>query len=106
MNTGPQASVVVSVEITAEDIAQGIEGDCEACPVARALGRATGDGVSVDSDVIVFHGRHARQHFSMNTPKEFAIFITRFDGFGAEHVEPFSYDLTLPAWIVAGEEAA
>lgn len=106
MNHGPQASVVVSVEVTSRDIELGKAGNCEHCPVARALERAVGCGVSIDTEIIVFYGTSVMRRFTMYTPKEFAVFITRFDDLGAEFVEPFTLDLSVPAWIVADAEAA
>lgn len=104
MESGPQATIVVRVDVTDEDIAHGIEGDCEHCPIARAVGRATGCFVSVDSAALLFAPARARI-FSMNTPQEFGLFMHRFDNYGRGMVEPFIYDLPVPAWVVEGRAA-
>ncbi len=86
------------IEVTANDIAKGAQDDCEACPVARAVRRATGLPAEVDS-VRITLDRNGPRRQVLPTPKDVETFIYDFDGFDAEeedaesYVKPFAFDL-------------
>lgn len=82
------------IEVTAEDIRDGIRNSCRLCPVARAIQRATGlDLVWVSSSFVEF--RHQDQPLKvLDLPSEAAKWIRDYDlGRG---MQPFSFDLPIP----------
>ena len=89
--------MLVTVEVTADDIRNGSPGSTCNCPVALALTRVMsrdyfirvyGSSVSTDYDDFMF-----------DLPSEATEFIASFDE--GEHVEPFSFEMDLPDWTVA-----
>ena len=86
----------IQVNVTANDIALGIEDDCHYCPVARAIARATGlkcDQVAVCTEQIDF--MDCKPLESAGTPDKVGNFICEFDGDGALSVQPFNFELTI-----------
>lgn len=84
--------VTRKVEVTAEDIQKGVQLNCDACPVHRALSR-----VFPEFDKIVVHEQEALVEYQgwsrkVNFPEEAEKFIRAFDR-NHESVEPFSFDL-------------
>lgn len=80
----------ITVEVTAEDIANGVKGKCTSCPVARALSRAAGEPWSVAFDYATRERDCARAWL---TPK-CRTFIEDFDC--GEPVAPFSFTIEVP----------
>jgi hypothetical protein len=86
------------IEVTAEDIADGMRGECMWCPVAIAARRALGwsaapsHGLEVVGDggshFVMIHGG---QRWLL--PAEATVFIGRFDTF--HQVEPSTFTATL-----------
>jgi hypothetical protein len=81
------------VNVTDDDIRNGLSGDCQRCAVALALRRATGDedaGVYEDSlnggGFLVVHGREIR------SPREVCDFIYAFDGLPRKDKRPIIPD--------------
>lgn len=80
---------MLKIDVTAEDIAKGIQNDCEACPIALALSRAVpgADFIEVDGDAnyelddVTYYARF---------PESAKNFVTRFDA--GETVEPFTFE--------------
>lgn len=78
----------VLIEVTAEDIAEGVpKDDCE-CPVARAIKRATGLRTSV-AELGISVNCYYPDSVEVRTPDEVREFVTRFDA--GSGVEPFSF---------------
>ncbi len=81
------------IDVTAEDIQNGVQGDCEYCPVARAVERRTGAKARVEYGVIEGQVR------AVKMPDSVLRFIKRFDALEVSgdarllYIEPFSFDL-------------
>lgn len=82
------------IDVTQEDIANGVRLDHRCCPVARAIERATGMQASVDVDrgcnnpsAFVVIGSVA----AVDLPHSVMWFVKKFDRGG--QVEPFSFEL-------------
>ena len=86
--------MLVTVEVTAEDIAQGDPGGCWGCPVALALNRATGYAWSVNPFHLILPRPGRKKNLDIKTPPEVAEFISRFDA--EKKVEPFTFTLNIP----------
>lgn len=78
----------VHVEVTATDIRRGKRLDRAACPVARAVRRATGRNWKV------LNSRMYCGAAEVKTPPEVEKFIYCFDM--RETVQPFAFDVDLP----------
>lgn len=76
------------IQVTAEDIANGIPYECEACPVALALKKHS---PNVDADIIVDADNIWWGEAAYSTPEEVVSFITNFDK--GDAVEPFEFYL-------------
>lgn len=83
---------VVTVSVTAEDIARGCQGDMYACPVARALTRAAGKHVEVEGSE--YCARDSATWTSL--PRYVSEWIMAFDD-GAE-VDPIAFQVDVP-WL-------
>lgn len=82
----------VTVDVTAEDIAEGSPNFCQFCPIARAIKRVVRGFVSVSvKTTLVFFGEAATP---ADLPKTAVDFIANFDA-GAK-VTPFSFELDIP----------
>lgn len=93
------------VEVTAEDIANGIRQDSCDCPVARALKRAgviddflfdgEGGGDAWSRARLEFESLYDEgERLKVAVPIEAGRFAERFDN--GDHVEPFSFELDIP----------
>lgn len=74
----------VEISVTAEDIANGIPGDCRFCPVAQAIRRQVPGGF-----VHAFTDTLWTSDVTATTPQEVADFIRAFDR--DEPVAPFTF---------------
>lgn len=83
------AGTVTRVQVTAEDIAHGERGNCNECPVARAIMRAVpGSAPNVGYDIV----SAGIGGMAADLPGDAVDFIDRYDQeVGAE---PFEFDLT------------
>jgi hypothetical protein len=78
----------MKIEVTADDIAEGVPEDGIGCPIACALNRLTGDRYEVDyEEVTTPDGR------VIDLPPEARAFIRRFDR--GDEVAPFTFELPL-----------
>ena len=86
------------VEVTGEDIAKGLAGIPEACPVALALHRIRGVRTGeVWPDQILLVTRAGRViHY--DTPRRVCEFVIAFDIHGSDKVEPFAFELDIDPW--------
>jgi len=75
------------IEVTAEDIKNGVFTDCRSCPVALALDRHTGDWWSVGTSTATRIETGAR----FLLPPSACRWIHNFDC--GDPVEPFSFEL-------------
>jgi len=77
------------IEVTAEDIKNGVPMEASDCPVALALHRATGRMWRVDSRRICPNEKFGDM-LSFPCPPAAAVFVCRFDD--CLPVEPFSFE--------------
>lgn len=83
----------VKIQVTAEDIAHGLAGDCEECPIALAIYHALHDApVRVGTGGVTIY--HEDTNAMVALPVAASRFISRFDH--DEVVEPFEFDLDVP----------
>lgn len=91
--------MTLTVNVTAEDIAQGRRSDCHLCPVARALRRVTGSvWAAVGRYEMVWRGPNAKA-IRCDTPDEVIRFVADFDsvpGVNIPPFAPFSFELEIP----------
>lgn len=102
----------MTIDVTQDDIDHGIQGDCQECPVARALMYAFNlknrDQVSVPGDnyhdgIVIRFGRrlgdkHYEGEITFPIPDRVSDFITQFDA-GNSKLKPFSFKLPdMPGW--------
>ena len=82
----------MKIEVTQDDIDNGLRIDCELCPVAKAIVRATGKQARVSAVGVFFFPEtpSAKQIF---LPSKVQLFIKSFDR--KEPVQPFSFDLDI-----------
>lgn len=96
-------TVVLQVDVTDADIAAGLAGSCELCPIALAIIRALGGceldvnteaPVTVTNDCAVVYTTDNRTWRAELSPRvEF--WIRAFDNVGPSEVKPFSFELRL-----------
>lgn len=88
----------LTIQVTEEDIGEGVKSDCYLCPIARAMDRCTGGSASVWSTYakIVLHG----DVLTIDPlPQSARDFIANFDETRPDHrrePEPFSFEIELP----------
>lgn len=95
--------MIVQIEVTGEDIAKGVIGECRACPVALAVNRALSLHVDIANGASVSN-EHIDIRFDwcciarIPTPAIAAEFIHQFDDNAGPH--PFAFPLDIPdsAW--------
>lgn len=93
---------MVTIHVTAGDIAAGSITSCENCPVAQAIMRTLGlPHVSVGLDDMDL-GRHVA--VLVPTPARASHFMRLFDG--GHKVEPFSFELDVPDELVPAGAAS
>lgn len=82
---------MIKINVLKRDIEKGEEKDCEYCPVALAVKRATHHRVGVAGDVVeIYRGVYSTSYYSL--PAKAINFIKRFDG--GKSVKPFSFKMT------------
>ena len=87
-------------ELTGDDIAEGLQGDCEHCPVALAVGRMfEGFQVYVESAVIIHNGGDVR--LSLYLGETLGDWIEAFD-LEDDAVKPIG--LRISTWNLKGYE--
>jgi hypothetical protein len=89
----------MKIQVTQEDIDQGIRGMCYACPVARAINRHLREGYFSAVGIILIEIEDAEQiqFHEIDTPEIAAEFIRRFDHLSIRcTVEPIEFDLCIP----------
>lgn len=98
--------MVVTIDVTAEDIAEGKQIICTACPVARAINRRLAPGweAAVGSGEYVLDPETWSDHCSVEglLPPAASEFILAFDL--GRPVAPFSFQLDLPDYLLRAEE--
>lgn len=84
----------IRIEVTQEDIKDGVRGDCYTCPLARAIGRA----MDLPGSAFVTLRSLYLDDFTRICwlPVAAAEFVTKFD-LAKSAAEPFSFDLEVPA---------
>lgn len=92
------------VEVTREDIAHGERGNCEHCPVARALERATGSPCVHVGHSGMYAGKSDDSETVWDTPLRVLRFMDSFDK--GKRVRPFAFDLGEPRRRSRGRDAA
>lgn len=86
---------MTKIEITQDMIFDGKEGDCEFCPVALALDKATGKSWAVTNYFCIEsdHGMPSDLTKKIMFPRAVVDWIFAFDSGG--HVKPFSFELEI-----------
>jgi hypothetical protein len=84
----------MKVTVKQIDINRGEQGDVAQCPLARARRRALGDKHAVEVGIGTWD-IDDEQAFSL--PKRAVEFVSDFDLFGPQAVEPFSFVTRKPA---------
>ena len=85
------------IEVTAEDIRNGRKHDCQYCPVARAIARATGKETLVGLRTCQIRSSSYTPWCWLILPFAVLEFIESFDA-GAL-VQPFDFELDLAPWF-------
>lgn len=95
----------IRIEVTSDDIKNGVRGSKCDCPIALAVKRAFPDvvGVMVTKKAITLHGGGARSTSMVGSlPGEATIFIGDFDSVTGARPGPISFEvtfLTYDEWI-------
>jgi hypothetical protein len=79
----------ITIDVTADDIANGVRGRCSTCPVALAVRRVPGLEKWEVGGMSAFYGAS-----SFPLPCAASRFIMDFDG--GRPVEPFSFEVDVP----------
>lgn len=82
----------LTVDVTQEDINHGERGNCNSCPVARAIQRASGHECRAGGSQITIKPENGRNLYLV-TPEAAWRFMYDFDM--GRKVEPFSFTLRL-----------
>lgn len=85
--------MIVRIDVTAEDIAHGVRGECDSCPIALAIERTLGVVPLVNRFDVALDG--CDDDNAIDLPSEATFFIEDFD-MGLTP-EPFAFDLEVPA---------
>ena len=85
----------VTIEVTDDDIFDGIKSSCHSCPIALAATRINvARIISVNSSTMVVRNSYARNSDYILLPIEAIDFIEAFDA--DQKVEPFSFEIEVP----------
>jgi hypothetical protein len=84
-----------TINVTQEHIDKGLRRQCSKCPVALAIKDVCKPETYVNVSSVIYVGGK----FSKAAPLDVERFIGRFDG--SFSVEPFSFDLDIPAELLA-----
>ena len=87
----------VTIEVTDDDIFDGIKNSCHNCPIALAAIRIdVARIISVNSISMEVRNSYSRVGDIIVLPNEAIDFIAAFDGLGPTAVEPFSFEIEVP----------
>jgi hypothetical protein len=90
--------VTVRVVVTEQDMRNGVPWSPLACPVVRALRRATGQRWTACHQVFQLYRVGAER--KVPAPEQATRFMRDYDG--GKEVEPFAFDLDVPdEWLTA-----
>jgi len=85
----------VTIEVTDDDIFDGIKSSCHSCPIALAASRIDiARIISVNSTSMVVRNSYSRVGDFILLPIEAIDFIEAFDA--DQEVEPFSFEIEVP----------
>lgn len=92
--------MIVTVDVTQDDIRDGVRGQCYRCPVARAISRLLVSTVlaQVTPGLVVFPACGTVPPVPL--PEHAGRWIDAFDG--GYNVRPFSFVLDIPGELLAG----
>jgi hypothetical protein len=95
--------MIAKIQVTAADIAHGLAGDCEECPIALAIYRALSDaGVRVGTGGVTLYREGTNAMLAL--PEAATKFIVRFDH--DEPVAPFEFELDVPDEVLTAGATA
>ena len=96
--------MIVTIEVTKDDIETGERGECERCPIALALLRTLPQlrTVEVGDDTIDFYLKRGDKH-TTPTPDRAKSFIEDFDD--AWDPSPCSIDISIPEAVLTADRA-
>lgn len=82
----------MKIEVTQKDIDNGVQGECELCPIARAVKRETKrKHVRISREHVEIWRNKSNGSNFYELPKKAQTFVRRFDR--QESVKPFSFEL-------------
>ncbi len=90
-------SRTIAVEVTKEDIIDGVPLCSDQCALARALSRVLGDGLKVtysNVEKVAWVYAQSTHYWLVNLPKACFQFAKDYDS--GKPVHPFTFELTLP----------
>lgn len=93
------SDIIVKVNVTANDIREGVIASCESCPIARAVSRKCMGPVLVCC--IDFAPPAGYANWSRDIPKGVLRWIKKFDA--GRPVSPFAFYVSLPRGYVKPE---
>ena len=95
--------MIVTVQVTSEDIAHGLSGNCDRCPVALAIRRLLLPGIFVRAGTWFFalHRGSDVSQYNQMLPGQAVDFITAFDS--GKTPEPFEFQIDIPARFLRSE---
>lgn len=92
----------MKIEVTQEDIDQGMVRSCRECPVARAIKKKVGmkTCLGVTPSWVSFYDIYDKtdKTFLVQLPEKATEFINKFDG--NEIVEPFEFELNITEEVI------
>lgn len=92
--------MLVTVDVTPEDLSNGLPGNCGLCPVALAVRRIVRDDVAIRVSMSILSWRWPDYTTgSVDLPWTAENFIKRFDA--ACEIEPFEFEIDLPDELLA-----
>lgn len=81
----------MKIEITQHDIDYGVQGECQLCPIARAVKRKINGEVRVfGDDISIFTTDIIRRYRYYKLPQKAKDFMQRFDD--GKKVRPFTFE--------------
>ncbi len=94
--------MIVTIDVTQEDIDRGRCKDCRTCPIALAILRVIRPGIALLSSTDFVIGPNGCSPFGqcqLKIPRDAVCFIGKFDYF--QPVQPFSFPLDIPGKFLA-----
>ena len=92
----------VQIDVTQEDLDEGVRCSFRKCPIARAIRRVFGGSWSVGSYTAVYRDDSRSFIYSVDLPREATVFMRAFDT--GDMLAPFSFEVGIPDAVKAALE--